>query len=218
MCQEFLLSLTPSAPSQSHIVHPFLPPQALTICMRISAIKSVHSSPEPPANNTPLPHLTDIRRPSARVRHGAGKADGGIECIRNRLIPHPESQCLFLCITARRHRRVIGLAHVDELVAQRVRDDGRVEGLALSAAGKGVGDLEGELVGVAVVDAGLEDDGRDALAEVCGAIGVAACIVSSTALVVLVVIASLIVVLITARIAILVASVGTATVAVDYSC
>jgi hypothetical protein len=56
-----------------------------------------------------------------------------------------------------RHSRIVGFADVDQLVAERVGDDGGVEGFALAAAGEGVGDLEGEFVGGAAVGTRFED-------------------------------------------------------------
>lgn len=135
------------------------------------SIPALRSRSRPLCAELPRPlvrrrNVSDIRRPTIRVRHRAGKAHRSIEQIRGALIPGTRSLDLRLAIETRGLGGIVGAAHVDELVAECVGDDVGVQGVLLAAARKRVRDLEGEFVGLAAGLSGFEDDGGSALAEV----------------------------------------------------
>jgi hypothetical protein len=116
------------------------------------------------------PHLAGSRwgllRATGGVGNGTSEAKEGVEEVGSALVTGTGSLDLSLSILALSNGSVVGLAEVVEVVAEGVGDDVGVQGLALSATGNLVGDLEGELVGGTVALASLEGDGGCAETEV----------------------------------------------------
>lgn len=129
-------------------------------------------SPRSPPHHPPLSTSSRniIRAPSG-IRNRARKAEEAVEQIGRRLVAGTSSLDLRLGVLARRLRCVVGLAHVGQLVAERVGDDVGVEGFALAAARQRVRNLECEFCGGPVAFAALEGDGGCAEAEVCACEG-----------------------------------------------
>lgn len=104
----------------------------------------------------------DLRNRRVRTR----KPEQRIPRISRALVPRPERLDLKLGLVARVNSFLRRLAHVDQLVADSVRDDERVQGLLLAFRNEGVLRDEGELVRRTAVKTADAGDGRLAEAEV----------------------------------------------------
>ena len=103
---------------------------------------------------------------SRNRRVDPSKAEQRIESIRSGLIPGSQSLNLSLGIPARSDGLLGGVAHVDELVADAVRDDVGVQRLLLALGHESVLRDEGELVGGTAGEAADAGDGGLAYAKV----------------------------------------------------
>ena len=150
---------------------------ALQPCLTITA---THLQPQTPPH-APLVRITSssrrrLSRPTVGVRNRTSEAESRVEQVSSTLVPRTGSLDLRLCILTCCLSRVIRVAHVGELITQRVGDDVGVQGLLLAATCERVSDLEGKFVGGPPILATFEGDGGCALAKVCACErGCAAC-------------------------------------------
>lgn len=134
-------------------------PAANPSLVQPSILENPHSSTATALNIPIPPALSKLLKPQ-----------GGVKRTRSARILGPQALDLGLGLETQGLGRIVGAAHVGELVADAVGDDVGVEGVLLALGDERVRGQEGALGGLAPGAAELEVDGRLAGAEVGAAI------------------------------------------------
>ncbi len=154
-------------PSHFHTLNSLLLfPLPLFSCPSLDIV-TYRLDPQSPPHLPRLGRGTNVLGTTVWVCDGTGEANESVELISKRLVPVSALDSGGSTL-ASGYGGGVCLAHVGELVAERVGDDVWVQGFTLTAASEWVCDLEGEFVGCAAVLAALEGDGWRAEAEVFG--------------------------------------------------